>query len=183
MLTYSGTVTRWKRTMERDLNKIKQLALKREDENWEFRTFLKGLDMPLKKMDRVVHRIYEEVSSEIDCKKCANCCREVPVALDQHDINRFSNGLEISPQEFQEKYLVSGEATDEFHFGQKPCPFLKGNLCSNYRHRPKACRSYPHLQKKDFVFRLIGVIQNYAVCPIVFNVYEGLKRELWHNGP
>lgn len=34
--------------------------------------------------------------------------------------------------------------------------------------------------KEDFVFRLIGVVGNYDVCPIVFNVYEQLKAELWH---
>jgi len=28
---------------------------------------------------------------------------------------------------------------------------------------------------------LIGVVQNYDVCPIVFNVYEQLKAELWHD--
>jgi hypothetical protein len=27
---------------------------------------------------------------------------------------------------------------------------------------------------------LIGVVENYDVCPIVFNVYEQLKAELWH---
>ena len=26
----------------------------------------------------------------------------------------------------------------------------------------------------------MGVIQNYSICPIVFNVYEQLKKELWH---
>ncbi len=32
--------------------------------------------------------------------------------------------------------------------------------------------------ENDFVFRLIGVIQNYSICPIVFNVYEALKHRL-----
>jgi hypothetical protein len=34
----------------------------------------------------------------------------------------------------------------------------------------------------EFVFRLIGVVENYAVCPIVFNVHEHLKVELWYEG-
>jgi hypothetical protein len=24
------------------------------------------------------------------------------------------------------------------------------------------------------------VVENYSLCPLVFNVYEYLKRELWH---
>jgi Fe-S-cluster containining protein len=59
--------------------------------------------------------------------------------------------------------------------GIKPCPFLEGNLCSNYDHRPGDCRSFPHLHKHDFIFRLWNVADNCAVCPIVFNVYERLK--------
>ena len=42
------------------------------------------------------------------------------------------------------------------------------------------CRSFPHLHKRDFVFRLIQAVENCALCPIVFGVYEGLKRQWWH---
>ena len=47
-------------------------------------------------------------------------------------------------------------------------------------YRPKDCVSYPYLLKKDFTSRLMGVIGNCSVCPIVFNVYELLKDEVWH---
>jgi len=46
--------------------------------------------------------------------------------------------------------------------------------------RPRACRSYPHLHKDHFRSRLIGVSGNYSIRPIVFNVYERLKADLWH---
>jgi len=166
--------------METDLSRIKRLAEKKEDENWGFRAFLKGFAMPLKKMDRIVHRLYKQISSQIDCTKCANCCREIQIGVDKEDIKNFSKGIGISAEKFRKRYLVEGEETGEFIFKEKPCPFLKNNLCSQYIYRPKVCRSYPHLHKKDFVFRLIGVIQNSSVCPIVFNVYESLKAELWH---
>ena len=165
--------------METDLSRIKCLSEKKEDENWGFRDFLKGFDMPLKKMDRIVHRLYKQISSQIDCTKCANCCREIQIGLYKKDTENFSKGLGISAEQFRKRYLAKGEETGEFIFKKKPCPFLKNNLCSHYNYRPKACRSYPHLHKNDFVFRLIGVIQNSSVCPIVFNVYEYLKAELW----
>ena len=56
--------------------------------------------------------------------------------------------------------------------------FLNDNKCTQYDSRPVNCALYPHLHKKDFVFRLIGVVNNYSICPIVFNVYEALKNKL-----
>jgi Fe-S-cluster containining protein len=75
---------------------------------------------------------------------------------------------------------VSEEEANKYEFRSIPCPFLKDNKCINYEYRPKDCQSYPHLQKEDFVFRLWGVIDNYSICPIVFNVFEILKKELWN---
>ena len=166
--------------METDLKRIKQLSEEKEDENWQFRSFLKGSDTPLRKMDRMVHRLYEQVSSQIECTSCANCCKRIGVALDQEDIENLSKGLGISAVRFKKQYVVRSEESDGLVFKEKPCPLLKDNRCSYYEYRPKECRSYPHLHKKDFVFRLIDVIQNSSICPIVFNVYEYLKTEMWH---
>ena len=83
---------------------------------------------------------------------------------------------------FRERYLREDEENPSHYiFKELPCPFLRNNKCSNYGYRPKDCKSYPHLHKKDFIFRLWGVVENYEICPIVFNVYEQLKIELWHN--
>ena len=138
-------------------------------------------DISLKKLDSIIHRLYEQVSDQIDCNQCANFCKEVRPILNRADIKNFSKGLGISTTEFQEKYLTKDEESSGFIFNEIPCPFLKDNLCSNYDNRPKDCRSFPHLHKKDFVFRLIGVIDNCAICPIVYNVFELLKDELWHD--
>lgn len=165
--------------METDLNRIKQLSEKKEDENWQFRAFLKRSDTPLERIDRMVHRLYERVSSQIDCERCANCCKEIGVALDQEDIEKLSKSVGISAVRFRKQYLVQSDESGEFVFKETPCPFVEYNRCSHYEDRPKECRSYPHLHKNDFVFRLIGVIKNSAICPIVFNVYEYLKAEIW----
>ena len=52
--------------METDLNRIKKLSKEKEDENWEFRSFLKGCNIPEKKIDSMVHKLYKKVSSEIE---------------------------------------------------------------------------------------------------------------------
>ena len=92
----------------------------------------------------------------------------------------MSAGLKISEEELVGKYLEAGEEPSTFIFNKTPCPFLTGNDCSVYEHRPQDCRSYPHLHKKEFDTRLIQAVRNCSVCPVVFNVFERLKNELWH---
>ena len=124
----------------------------------------------------------KEISAQIDCTKCANCCKIVHPILDDKDISNFAFGLKMKIQEFEDKYITKDKDIEEGKvFNKLPCPFLKDKLCANYDHRPKACISFPHLHKEGFAFRLLGVIDNYGICPIVFNVYEQLKLELWHH--
>lgn len=164
--------------METDIDKIRKLSNEKEDENWEFRSFLKGYDISEEKIYSIIHELFQKVSSEIDCRTCANCCKEVQPVLDQKDIERFSKCLAISVAQFKAQYLVKDEEPGKFVFNKKPCPFLKDNLCSHYAYRPKDCKSYPHLHKCGFVFRLVNVIENCSICPIVFNVYGYLKDEI-----
>jgi len=162
-----------------DLNEIKSIAALKEDENWEFRSFLKGFDR--KEIDIIEHKLYKDISSKIDCKTCGNCCKEVLPVLDQKDIKRLSKGLNLSIHNFKDRYLIEEENNEGFTFNKKPCPFLDNNMCSQYEYRPDDCRSYPHLHKNDFVSRLINVVGNIAICPIVFNVYKALREEVWDN--
>ncbi|CAB1081206.1 hypothetical protein D1AOALGA4SA_8862 [Olavius algarvensis Delta 1 endosymbiont] len=161
--------------METDLIKIKNLTKEKADENWIFRTFLKGYDN--ENLDSIVHKLFKQVSEAIDCTSCGNCCKEIQPILKKIDINKLSKSLHITPDQFITNYVNKDEDGDSRLY-KLPCPFLKGNKCTEYESRPAACISYPHLDKKDFFFRLIGVVNNYSICPIVFNVYEGLKSEL-----
>ena len=106
--------------METDLQKIKLLGEKRDRENWEFRSFLKFIDMETEELDSMVHSIYQEVSSQIDCTKCANCCKEMKPILDQQDIKKFSSGIDIPVKDFKDKHLERGEEPNEFYFNKKP---------------------------------------------------------------
>ena len=161
--------------METDLIKIKKISQEREDENWYFRTFLKGY--AIKNLDSVVHKLFKQVSEAIDCTACGNCCKKMQPILKKQDIDKLSVSLNIMPDKFITKYVNKDEDGKSI-INQLPCPFLKDNKCTQYDSRPVDCASYPHLHKKDFVFRLIGVVNNYEICPIVFNVYEALKSKL-----
>jgi Fe-S-cluster containining protein len=162
-----------------DLGKIKRLSGLHEKKNWDFRGFLKWCDHSPKKIDETVHRLYREISAQIDCTECGNCCKEVRPVLDKKDIERLSNRTGLNTSEFNNQYLEENKEEGGFMFKTKACPFLRENRCTCYSDRPSVCRSYPHLHKKNFTNRLMGAIENCSICLIVYNVYESAKQELW----
>lgn len=169
--------------LEIEIKRIQELAQQRKDANWEFRCFLKGSDLSIRRIDLTVHNLYWEVSREIDCTKCANCCKTVGPVLKPTDVRRLAKHLELSINEFRSRFLADDSERNGSVFRSQPCPFLQNNLCTVYDHRPGDCHSYPHLHKREFVFRINQAFSNCSVCPIVFNVYEQLKRELWRHHP
>ena len=165
--------------LQTDPKVVAKLAEEREDANWRFRSFLKGVDLEIEELDAIVHKHYKDVASQIDCCACGNCCRQVLPVLHTSDVARLASGLNISQTEVADRLLVPAEEDETLTFNKKPCPLLSGNLCTAYASRPDDCRSFPHLHKKEFVFRLIQAVENCSICPIVFNVFELLKDELW----
>jgi len=168
---------------ETDIQRIQQLAKQREEANWAFRCFLKGSDLSIRSIDLTVHDLYREVSGKIDCTKCANCCKTARPVLKPADVRRLAKHLELSVKECRSRFLADDPEREGSIFRNQPCRFLEDNFCTVYDHRPSDCRSYPHLHKKDFVFRMNQAFSNCSVCPIVFNVYEELKREFWRQRP
>jgi hypothetical protein len=165
--------------LEIDPRRIERLAGQREDANWAFRCFLKRSALSSGKIDSIVHKHYKAVAAQIDCRQCANCCKVVRPLLKIADVRRIALHLNVSKGQVATELLVQEESGGGHFFRLLPCPLLKENLCSAYPHRPADCRSFPHIQKKDFVFRLSQAFSNCSVCPIVFNVFELLKRDLW----
>jgi len=162
-----------------DLAYIEKMEVKKENENVEFRSYLKCHSLPSEEIDTIVHRILAEVTAQIDCTKCGNCCEKIRPTLDEEDIIIFAKGLGMPVQQFKTLFLTHEKLRKpNLIFEELPCPFLADHQCTNYDSRPKECRSYPHLHKGDFTSRLYGVLNNYGICPIVFNVYERLKAVL-----
>ena len=46
-----------------------------------------------KEIDAIVREIVAEVTSQIDCTKCANCCHQIRPVLDKDDVSKFALGL------------------------------------------------------------------------------------------
>ena len=108
--------------IQTDLKHIKGMGIKKEEENLNFRAFLKRHDMLPEEIDECVHEIANEISSKIDCTKCANCCKQIRPVLDEDDISRFALGLDIPISEFRQQYLsadedsTSGSKNSRVHF-------------------------------------------------------------------
>ena len=161
--------------MELNLEVIKQRAQENEDENFEFRSFLKGWDFD--EVDWIVHRLHNEIVPQIDCTQCGNCCGVLRPSVSDKEIDRLSVIDGISRQDFEMKYVAKEDSEDINYLKDMPCKYLRNKKCTIYAHRPEDCRSYPHTHKDKFVSRLLGVIDNYEICPIVYNLYERLKIE------
>lgn len=77
-----------------------------------------------------------------------------------------------------DKYIVMDEDQD-YVFHSSPCPFLEqDNTCRIYDFRPKACREYPHTDRKNMTQILDLTYKNIAVCPAVFIMIERIKDKM-----
>lgn len=160
--------------METDLSRIRALSQEHDDENWEFRSWLKQ-NAP-HDIDGVVKALSQKYFAVIDCTQCANCCRSLETEFKKSELHTIAKTLGQSIEAFEKQFMTEGVVNP-------PCPMLDGKLCSIYENRPEVCRSYPHLEQPHFTSRLMGVIDNVAVCPIAFNAYEELKTKLrWSQG-
>jgi len=159
--------------MDIDLTKFKQVSSGKAKEN---KKFLAGLSKVREDIvDEAFHETHEEVFSEVDCLQCANCCKTTSPIFYPVDIDRLSKFMRVKPGEFIEKYLRIDEDND-YVLKSSPCPFLGAdNYCSVYESRPKACREYPHTNRKKMTQILDLTFKNTKVCPAVLEIVERIK--------
>lgn len=157
-----------------DLNCFREQAKNKSAENRKFLQALKKKDA--RRVDDAFHSTHEEVFEEIDCLHCANCCKTTSPIFYQTDIERVAKALRMKPGDFIETYLRVDEDKD-FVLKSSPCPFLDtDNYCKVYESRPKACREYPHTDRKKMVQITELTYKNTLVCPAVLEMVERLKQ-------
>ena len=129
-----------------------------------------------RKLDERVHAIHEAVFDTIDCLDCANCCRTLGPRITDADVRRIGASLRIRPSVFVERYLGVDEECD-YIFRSMPCPFLgRDNYCSIYDVRPRACREYPHTDRRRVYQVMALTLKNSTICPAVFEILERLGK-------
>ena len=157
-----------------DLNDFKKNASRLSAENKKFLKKLKNKDARI--VDDAFHNTHHDVFENLDCLTCANCCKTTSPIFYQNDIERAAKLLRIRPGDFVEQYLRIDEDKD-YVLKSSPCPFLGAdNYCSIYEGRPKACREYPHTDRKKMVQITELTFKNTLVCPAVLEMVERLKK-------
>ena len=157
-----------------DSKKFNVKAQRLANENKKYLTGLKKKDP--RKVDVAFHQVHDEVFAETDCLTCANCCKTTSPIFYQTDIERVAKARRMKPGVFVETYLRIDEDND-YVLKSSPCPFLdEDNSCKVYDDRPKACREYPHTNRKKMVQIMDLTYKNTLVCPAVLEIVERMKR-------
>jgi Fe-S-cluster containining protein len=125
-----------------------------------------------------MQELHNEEFEKTDCLKCANCCKTTGPLFTDKDIRRIAKHFKMKAQEFVTAYLRIDEDND-YVLQSLPCPFLGAdNYCGIYEVRPKACREFPHTDRKKFHQISSLTLKNVAICPAAYNIVENMKNRL-----
>lgn len=162
--------------MEEELQQLPEKARKMHTENKKF--FAKLKKKPPKNLDYVMQELHEAEFERTDCLECANCCKTTGPLFTQTDIERIAKHFRLRPSDFIDQYLRLDEEGD-YVLQSVPCTFLgPDNYCSIYDVRPKACREFPHTDRKKFHQISNLTLKNVAICPAAYNIVEEMKRKI-----
>jgi hypothetical protein len=130
-----------------------------------------------KNLDDVIHELHHEAFDQFDCLSCANCCSTISPVITEKDVERLAKRMRMKPVDFIAQNLYIDEDQD-YVFKQTPCPFLMDDKsCMVYEDRPKACREYPHTDRKRMYQILNLTHKNCEVCPVVYCITEELVKK------
>lgn len=77
--------------IEIDLSRIQQLSEQHDDENWEFRSWLKQYAPD--DIDDLVKALSKKYFALIDCTQCANCCRSLQMEFNKSELHAIAKTL------------------------------------------------------------------------------------------
>jgi Fe-S-cluster containining protein len=131
-----------------------------------------------KEVLRAIPELHEKAFEQIDCLKCARCCKGFSPRFKGPDIKRISKVLGLKETALIEKYLVYDDEGD-YVAVTSPCPFLEeSNQCAIYEDRPSDCQRFPYTDEDVILKRPQLTMKNSTFCPIVVSVMEGLLEKL-----
>lgn len=122
--------------------------------------------------------LHDEAFEQVDCLKCANCCKGYSPRFKTPDIKRIAKHLRMKEGSFIDTYLTLDEEGD-YVVKSTPCPFLGAdNFCSIYEHRPSDCERFPYTNEDVLFKRQQLSLKNSTFCPAVFYVFERLMEKI-----
>lgn len=161
---------------ELKVSKYKKWAIQKQKEHKKFLDSLKK--KPPKNLDYLTEDAHDEVFQEIDCLSCANCCTTTGPLYTEKDIERIAKHLKMKSSDFEAKFLRTDEDGDKV-LQNLPCYFLNtDNTCSIYDVRPKACREYPHTDRKKIYQINHLMLKNTVICPAAYLWVEKMMSKI-----
>lgn len=162
--------------MKQILNNLPKEAKDKHIENKKY--FDKLKKKAPKNLDYLMQELHNSEFKKTDCLQCANCCKTTGPLFTSADIERISKHLRQKPQQFIDQYLRIDEDKD-YVLQNVPCTFLDSdNTCFIYEVRPKACREFPHTNRKKFQQISDLTLKNLSICPAAFNIVEEMKKKI-----
>ncbi|MDH7444935.1 YkgJ family cysteine cluster protein [Aquimarina sp. 2201CG14-23] len=160
--------------MQEFIDQLPKLAKDKQNENKKY--FVKLKKKPPKNLDTFMQDLHKKEFQNTDCLECANCCKTTGPLFTDIDVDRISKHLKMKSIQFEDQYLKKDEDGD-FVLKETPCAFLAAdNYCLIYDVRPKACKEFPHTDRKKFHQISSLTMQNVTVCPAAYNIVEKMKE-------
>lgn len=149
---------------------------KSRDSQKTFKNFLARADK--NKVLNELPQLHEEAFANVDCLKCAACCKNYSPRFKTPDVKRISRHLGMKEGDFINTYLRVDDEGD-FVVTAPPCPFLgEDNFCSIYDVRPSDCARFPYTDEDVLIKRQSLTLKNATFCPITFYVLDRLAEKL-----
>ncbi|MCD8181431.1 MAG: YkgJ family cysteine cluster protein [Firmicutes bacterium] len=162
-------------------NQVKQAAAEMEYQNEKFRRFLKT-HAKEKELDEQFLRLHNELFKNYDCGSCRNCCKMYHAELSKSDIEKGASYLGISAEKFIDTYLKRDEYEIGYISKNKPCDFLREDgECLLGECKPQDCKDYPYTNQPERLHSLMSFLEHIEVCPVAYEICEGLKKEYRFN--
>ncbi len=158
------------------LKNLPKLAQEKAAEHKKY--FDKLKKKPPKDLDYRMQELHDAEFKKTKCLQCANCCKTTGPLFTTADIERISKQLKQKPQQFITQYLKIDEDQD-YVLQELPCVFLDAeNYCVIYDIRPKACKEFPHTDRKKFQQISAITLKNIPICPAAFNIVEEMRKNI-----
>lgn len=150
-----------------------------DKETWNrfFKTLLK---VPSRELDEQLIPLAREVAAGIDCRACANCCRELEAGLNKEETQRLSSLLQLPEEAFVRQHTATETGTG-IVFMKSPCVFLDDCSCRIYAEKPGSCSDFPGLERKGIKFRLRRIFEHLPLCPIIYHTLHTLHQRYYNS--
>ncbi len=156
-------------------SKLKEYAKAHQAENKAFCFYLKEHAIK-EQLDEQFFHYHKEYFEQYDCNQCLNCCKELAPIFEGRELETLAKAsgfdvediLNVCEQVSYDSYQVMDE---------EQCPFLTEKGCCIPKKKPECCKDFPYTNQGNRMESLFGMLSLLPICPILYEIYEQLKKD------